>query len=117
VVAPKVSNVATVGVIVAPSGVGNEDPGNIAREFALGQNYPNPVNRSTAITWQLPAASDVSISLFDALGREVMTVVDGVHSAGTHRADLDVSGLPVGVYLYRLRTGSHTDMKKLIIVR
>ncbi|NNE45449.1 MAG: T9SS type A sorting domain-containing protein [Rhodothermales bacterium] len=117
VVVPKVSNVATVGVIVAPSGVGNEDTGNIAREFALGQNYPNPVNQSTAITWQLPAVSDVSISLFDALGREVMTIVDGVHSAGIHRADLDVSVLPVGLYVYRLRAGSHTDMKKFIIVR
>lgn len=87
-------------------------------DFQLFQNYPNPFNSSTKISWQSPTGSWQTIKLFDALGREVDTIVDGYYDAGFHSTFYIVnSTLPSGVYFYRLKAGSFVDTKKMILLR
>lgn len=75
----------------------------IPRETALGENFPNPFNPVTVITSQLSVASDVKIVVFDLLGREVATLVDGPRAAGYYRDRFDGRGLASGVYLCRMQ--------------
>jgi lysophospholipase L1-like esterase len=85
--------------------------------YVLGQNYPNPFNPSTAISYQLQAMSHVRLSVYDMLGRDIVSLVDGERAAGTHTATWDASGFPGGVYFYRLQAGSYTETKKLLLLR
>jgi hypothetical protein len=69
--------------------------------FEINPAYPNPFNPVTVIPFALRETADVRIDVFDVLGRRVETVVDGVYSAGTHRATFHADGLVSGVYLVR----------------
>ena len=79
-----------------------EHPGK-PTEFALRQNYPNPFNPSTIIKYDLPKASEVLLSVYDLLGREVTVLVNEKREAGYHSVTFNASGLSTGVYFYRLR--------------
>ncbi len=70
--------------------------------FSLEQNYPNPFNPSTSVRYRLPEPAHVTIRVYDVLGREALTVVDGPQSAGSHEATMDAGTLPSGVYMYRM---------------
>ncbi|MCX6121268.1 MAG: C25 family cysteine peptidase [Ignavibacteriales bacterium] len=85
--------------------------------FALKQNYPNPFNPTTVIVYQLPAQSNVTLIVFDMLGREVKTLVNDRQSAGLHSVIFNASGLTSGVYFYRLQAGSFTETKKLLFLK
>lgn len=83
--------------------------------FALSQNFPNPFNPSTLIQYQLAGAGPVRLTVYDILGREVATLVDGVQEQGTHEARFDGGGLSSGVYLYRLQTTGFVQQRKMIL--
>ena len=85
--------------------------------FRLGQNYPNPFNPSTTISFDLPTRNAVSLKVYDILGKEVMTLADGEYSAGSYNITTDLSRLASGMYLYRLKTLSFTDVKKMVITK
>lgn len=85
--------------------------------YSLLQNYPNPFNPATTIRFQLPRDSQVTLKVYDVLGREVATLVNGVESAGRYRLVLDASRLPSGVYFYRLQAGKFTETRKLMVLR
>lgn len=70
--------------------------------FGLFQNYPNPFNPVTTITYLLPAAGNISLKIFDILGKEVTSIVDGPQEAGFHRHEWNASNFASGVYLYQL---------------
>ena len=70
--------------------------------FSLDQNYPNPFNPATIISFSLPSKSFVSLRVFDALGREVSTLVSEELSGGTYTRQWNAAALPSGVYFYRL---------------
>ena len=72
------------------------------KEFTLGQNYPNPFNPSTSINFSLAVDSKVSLRIFDVLGQEVATLVNGQLAAGSQRVSFDASSLNSGVYFYRI---------------
>ena len=91
--------------------------GQRAREFYLGQNYPNPFNPSTAIYYRLPESSYVQLRIYDMLGREVKTIVDGEKSAGEHTMAFESGSLPSGVYLYRLETVHSSMVRKMVLVK
>lgn len=85
--------------------------------FSLFQNYPNPFNPTTTIEFSIGRESHVSLKVFDVLGREVATLVDGRLGAGDHRCVFDAKNLSSGVYMYRLQTGALVQTKKLGLLR
>lgn len=94
-----------------------EEPSVLATTLVLSQNYPNPFNPSTVIGYVLPINSHVTLKVYDVLGREVRTLVDARQGPGEHSVVFDASGLPSGVYFYRMNAGNFRDVKKLIVVK
>lgn len=97
---------------------GNSLPGN----FHLAQNYPNPFNPSTTIEFGLPSASRVELVVFDLLGRQVKTLVNGMMASGMHRlnwdgTDSDGYAVAAGVYLYRMRASGISESRKMLLIR
>ncbi len=88
-----------------------------ADDYALEQNYPNPFNPSTVIRYNLKDQQNVVLKVFDALGREVRTLVNEQKSPGSHSVSFDGSGLSAGVYYYRLNAGEYSDVKKMLLVK
>jgi hypothetical protein len=83
----------------------------------LQQNYPNPFNPSTTITYELPGTSEVRLSVYDILGREVTVLVNEKRDAGIHEVKFDGTHLASGVYIYRLTVGEFVQSKKLTILK
>ncbi|MBX2993095.1 MAG: T9SS type A sorting domain-containing protein [Bacteroidetes bacterium] len=100
-----------------PFTTGVRGDGGVPYEFRLEQNYPNPFNPTTAISYQLSAVGHVTLKVFDVLGREVATLVDEVKHAGRYSAFFDATGLPSGVYFYRLTAGSQVETKRMMVLK
>lgn len=105
---------------------GIEDEAPLPDDYSLSQNYPNPFNPSTTISYHLPAASSVTLTLFDILGRKVATIIDRVQEAGNHRITIntadtrtfsDLNELPSGVYFYRLQAGEFSSTRKMTLLK
>ncbi|MDX1547728.1 MAG: T9SS type A sorting domain-containing protein [Rhodothermales bacterium] len=109
-------SVTTIAIPTTSAPVGTEPP-ETPDGLALGPTYPNPSGGATTIPFSLPARDSVSLRVFDVLGREVETLVDGVLPAGRHAAVFDARGLPSGLYLYRLETPSGSRSGRLIVER
>ena len=86
-------------------------------EFGLSDNYPNPFNPSTTISYQLKANSFVSLKVFDLLGREVKTLINEEKSAGSYSLNFSAIGLPSGVYFYKLTAGNFSETKKMTVMK
>ena len=84
---------------------------------ALNQNYPNPFNPTTQIRYELPQQSDVRITVYDMVGRQVATLVNESVQAGTHTVNFDASNLSSGIYLYRLQAGNTMLSRKLTVIK
>lgn len=114
----EVSSQDTFRFVYNNSSTGAGEQSTAPRVFALYQNFPNPFNPATKITYQVPVAGEVSLRVYDLLGREVATLVSGVKPAGAHDVEFDASGLTSGVYFYRMTTRSgFSDVRKMVIVR
>jgi len=92
------------------------------RQFALYQNQPNPFNPTTVIRFELPDPTEVSLRVFDAVGRLVVILVDGMQSRGVKEVmwdgrDLSGNRVGSGVYFYRLRTGTEMMTRKMVMVK
>jgi hypothetical protein len=98
-----------------------EEPVLLPAAFRLYQNYPNPFNPVTTIRYAVPGNSGWSqaalLQVFDILGKVVATLVDGLEGPGEKEVVFDASGLPSGVYVYRLRAGSFTASGKMIVAK
>lgn len=90
---------------------------DIPNVFSLDQNYPNPFNPVTVIRFQLPVDSQVSLIVFDLLGREVATLVQDQKQAGYHQVRFDASALASGIYMYRIQAGSIIQTKKMMLIK
>lgn len=90
---------------------------SIPTEYALYQNYPNPFNPSTTIKFSIPRSDFVALKIFDALGKEVSSVLSKQMAAGTHTVKWNGSGLAGGIYFYRLTTGDFSQTKKLLLLK
>ena len=88
-----------------------------ANSFILYQNYPNPFNSTTLISYQLQGSSFVNLKVFDAFGREIITLVNENQNAGYYSLQLDASDLPGGMYFYRIEAGHYYDIKKLVVLK
>ncbi len=91
------------------------------QRYALQQNYPNPFNPATKISYSVPARTHLKLEVFDASGRTVAVLVDEVKNAGDHEVAFPAAGraqsLPSGVYFYKLRAESFTEVKKMILMK
>jgi hypothetical protein len=110
-----------------PSGTNDQE--NIRNDFMLYQNFPNPFNPSTTIRYQLSAPSHVSLKVFNALGKEISTLINEFQNAGIYNYQLTTnnyqlkSGIPYrggyssGVYYYRLTAGNFSKTGKMVIMK
>lgn len=89
----------------------------VPKEFVLEQNYPNPFNPSTTIRYSMPTAGNVSLKVFDILGKEVATLVNGYQQTGKYSVTFNALNLSSGMYFYRLETGSVKEVKKMILMK
>ena len=109
-------------IIALEAGAGSSET-NLPHEFALEQNFPNPFNPATVIRYSIPVGQDnilsytVSLRVYNMLGQEVATLVNREETAGYKSVEFDASGLPSGVYTYRLSAGSFNQTKKMLLVK
>ena len=87
------------------------------RKFALYQNYPNPFNPTTTISFSLPTRQKVTLTIFNALGQKIISLVDDILDAGNHSLQWQADNMPSGVYLYEITSDTHTVTKKMILLR
>ena len=95
----------------------NKAKNNLPTEYALVQNYPNPFNPSTTIEYAIPERSNVTIKVFDILGREVAILVNEEKKAGNYKIDFNASNLTSGIYFYKIEAGKFKETKKLILLK
>ena len=93
------------------------DYGSLPTAFRLQQNYPNPFNPSTTISFSIPKAGYVTLKVYNALGQEVVTLLDGFRKAQNYNIKFDGTGLASGVYLYRLEVGNNFITKKMVFLK
>lgn len=107
------SEVLSSGVVTSTE----EDYQPLVKRLRLDQNYPNPFNPATNISFQLPETANVSLKVYDMVGREVVVLVDRQMTAGTHTATFDASQFPSGVYFYRLETNTGSLSRKMTLIK
>jgi hypothetical protein len=89
----------------------------VPASFRLEQNYPNPFNPATTIAFHIPSSAFVTLRVFDALGREVATIMSGNVQAGSHSRQWNAERMAGGVYFYRLVAGDFVQTKKLVVLK
>ena len=94
-----------------------EVAGSVPVAFELGQNYPNPFNPSTTIKFSIPEAGLVTLRVFNLLGQEVVTLLNGEKTAGVYEASFDASALSSGVYFYTLEAKNFSSTKKMVLLK
>jgi len=97
-------------------GVG-DDKFQTPKMFSLEQNYPNPFNPATTIAYSIPKESQVSLKIYDVMGREVVEVVNGRQSAGDYNVEFDAASLASGTYFYKLTAGDFISVKKMVLLK
>jgi PKD repeat protein len=86
-------------------------------EFTLSQNYPNPFNPVTTISYQLPEAGQMMLKIYNTLGQEVATLVDGIVEAGSHTATWNAAEAPAGLYICRMQAGSSFRTTRMLLLK
>jgi hypothetical protein len=103
------------------TGVHGEAAGNGRTEspsgFALSEAFPNPFNPTTTIQFQIPTAGRVSMKIYDRLGREAATLIDGIRAPGHYQVRWDAAAFPSGLYFCRLVTDRGSETRKLALVK
>lgn len=95
--------------------IGIHQISTVVKEFSLSQNYPNPFNPSTKINFSIPSNDYVSLRVFDILGREVFSLIEGELTGGVYEVDFNPSGLSSGIYIYSLRSGNNIQTKRMVL--
>ncbi len=89
----------------------------VVGDFSLDQNYPNPFNPSTKITYSIKEEGLVTLKVYDILGKEIVTLVNENKAAGNYEAEFNASQLPSGMYIYKIQSGSFSDVKKMLLTK
>jgi hypothetical protein len=93
------------------------DDNVIPDEISLNQNYPNPFNPVTIIEFSIPVKKEISLKIFDLLGREIRELASGNYAPGNYRITFDAGSLPSGIYFYTFKAGSFSETKKLTLLK
>ena len=94
-----------------------EYPPSLPLKFILFQNYPNPFNLSTNIAYQIPERGNVSLKVYDMLGKEVTTLVEEYKDEGRYETNFAAGNLASGIYFYKLQAGSFVETKKMVLMK
>ena len=86
-------------------------------DFELNQNFPNPFNPSTKISWQSPVSGPQTLKVYDILGNDVATLVNEEKPAGVYEVEFNAEDLSSGIYFYRLQVGSFVETRKMVLLR
>ena len=101
--------------ISSPTGI--EESPAVVSKFELNQNYPNPFNPSTTISFTLQENQFVTLKVFNAIGEEVTTLVNGNLTQGLHSANFNANGLSSGFYIYKLESGNQVQVRKMMLLK
>jgi hypothetical protein len=85
--------------------------------YILSNNYPNPFNPTTTISYQIPEFSFVTIKIYDVLGNKISTLINEEKPAGSYKVEFNGSELPSGIYFYRLQAGDYIEAKKMVLMK
>lgn len=118
-------NIQTAGHVSINEKVNNYNPStgikssaiNSDMKYALMQNFPNPFNPATTIRFSIPRISLVTIKVYDILGREVKTLINGEKSPGEYKVQFNAGSLHSGVYLYELKADKYVEVKKMMVIK
>ncbi len=89
----------------------------VGESYSLYQNFPNPFNPVTQIRFSIPRSENVSLIVYDVMGKEVEILLDGYKNAGTYLISFNASGFPSGVYYYKLKTSTYTETRRMVLVK
>ncbi len=110
------SGIALVSEIQNKEALEGFDKGSTSAEsYFSATNSPNPFNPVTTITYTLPSSTNVSITVYDRLGRQVEVLVDQNQDAGEHSVEFNASNYPSGIYFYRIKTPEKTEVRKMLL--
>ncbi len=108
--------VGSATIVVGPVSAVQEKS-NVPGEFSLGQNYPNPFNPETTIRFHVAQACHVELVVYDVHGRTVARLVDREYTPGSYETKLKATGLPSGLYVYKIKMGGFQAMKKMLLLK
>ena len=94
-----------------------EDPRYNLNNFHLAQNYPNPFNPSTTISFSIPERTNVMLKVINSLGEEVAVLVNVEKDSGSYSVEFRSTGLPSGIYIYRMQSGNFVSSKKMLLIK
>jgi len=97
--------------------ISEKETGHMPNENVLYNNYPNPFNPETVISYRLATGNKVSLKIYDILGQEIETLINKHQTAGKHTITFNAGNLPSGTYIYKFNSGSFEQCKKMILVR
>jgi len=100
----------------APGESGTSDKQQ-ATSFALEQNYPNPFNPTTAIKFTVDSRQFTVLKVYNLLGQEVATLVEGMKEPGSYQVEWNATVFPSGIYFYRLQAGNYTATQKMLLMK
>ncbi len=101
-----------------PNIIGIQQNGNnIPKSFSLHQNYPNPFNPTTIIAFEISDRANIQLTIYDAAGKEIKVLVNGIKSAGKYEIEWDASEYPSGIYFYKLESNSLSETKKMALIK
>ncbi|MCH7722724.1 MAG: T9SS type A sorting domain-containing protein, partial [Bacteroidetes bacterium] len=89
----------------------------IPEQYALFQNYPNPFNPTTILKYQILELSFITLTVYDVKGNEIATLVNKEKPAGSYAVEFNATGLPSGIYFYKLQAGNFVEIKKLVLMK
>ncbi|MBI5404418.1 MAG: T9SS type A sorting domain-containing protein [Ignavibacteriae bacterium] len=114
---PPAWNHGTSLTITVNPATGISKTGEIISSYSLAQNFPNPFNPVTKINYSIPKSSNVSLKIFDILGREAVVLVNEMQESGLYSVNFDASSLTSGVYYYKLEAGEFTSIRKMTLIK
>lgn len=97
--------------------MGVKDHPGLPEKYSLSQNFPNPFNPTTSITFSIPSSNMTTLKVYDVLGKEVAVLVNDKKEAGSYTVPFVAERLPSGVYFYQLRSGAFTETKKMMLLK
>jgi Secretion system C-terminal sorting domain len=90
---------------------------SVILKYDLAQNFPNPFNPTTVITYSIPTSSNVMVKVYNVLGKLITTLVNENQEAGIYKVNFDAQGLSNGIYFYKIQAGNYSAVKKMLLLK